>query len=143
MTGSILVAYGGPREAGTTQATEKIAQWLEQSGATVDIARDEVRFERPFFTSGQRRTTAIFDSGTLRLETEDLALRVRYEMSTKRFMAMVTGLVALMMAFAAGQGMALRDAAALFPIGWLWLFGMNYLFAWVGFRWRLKQVLAE
>ena len=115
--------------------TERIVDVLDEAGASeVWTEGDTVRFKRGFFAGGPGGRWNIlvqFNSGTLRIETEDTALRVHYRLSTVQLLLVISGMMAVLFGIALygslKHGGDWHSAAKIAGIGWLWLFGMNYI----------------
>src|SRR3569832_1686009 len=129
---------------------ERIVDMLDHVGASeVWHEQDIVRFKRGLFSrggwSGSWNILVPFDSGSLRIETEDTALRVRYRFSTVRMMLIITGMMAVL--FALGLQHKINHPTdwqvtlKFAGIGWLWLFGMNYLIGMIRVPLWLKRGL--
>jgi len=113
---------------------DDLAEWLTMLGA------DDVLLERRVvsFRAGNRLLAGNwnpllpFDKGTITV-TPGAPGTVAYQLSTVRGLALVTaGVVVLttLFAFVAGEGSNPLLVAKLMVMGWLWLFGVNYLIAW-------------
>ncbi len=131
---------------------DRIVAMLDEAGASeVWLEQNVVRFKRGLFGGGVWSTgwniLAPFDSGTIRLDTEDTSLRVRYRWSTIRMMLIVTGLMAVVLVPSVQHNvkhpvdwqLAIKFAG----LGWLWLFGMNYLIGMIRVPLWIKRELKE
>ena len=82
---------------------ERIADMLDEAGASeVWLEQDAVRFKRGLLAgsvwSSSWNILVPFDSGSLRIETEDTSLRVHYRWSMLRLMLIVTALMVVVFA---------------------------------------------
>jgi hypothetical protein len=76
------------------------------------------------------------DSGTFDIEDADDEIKITYHASTVQMLIVVTAMLFLMGALMLCLGLPRLVAVWLLPIGWLWLFGMNYLITSIRFpRW--------
>ena len=85
-----------------------------------------------------------FDAGLLRVESEGTGQRISYSLRTVRSMLIVTAMVAIPTTLVAfNDRKSANTALLIFVLGWLWLFGVNYLIAMFRFPSWLKRGLAR
>jgi hypothetical protein len=149
VSGSIRLRDLGNPMPFVKPVAERIVDMLDEACAS-EVWRDgnTVRFKRAFLASGPGGNWNIlvpFNSGTLRIEIEDMSLRVCYRLSTLRMMLVVTGLVTILFGFVIFSNVKhegdWRSAAMIAGFGWLWLFGMNYLTGMIRIPFWLKRGL--
>ncbi len=86
-----------------------------------------------------------FNSGTFRVEAEDTSARVHYRLSTVRILVAITAVLGLLLGIMIA-GSFRHDwlsAAKMLGLGWLWLFGMNYLIGTIRIPIWLKRGLRK
>ena len=148
-SGSIRLGGLGNPMPFVKPVTERIVDMLDERGASeVWTEGNTVHFRRALFAGGPGGNLNIllpFNSGAFSVEMEDLSLRVRYRLSTLRLMLIVTGMVTILFGFMISSnlkgGENWQSAAGVAGIGWLWLFGMNYLTGMIRIPFWLKRGL--
>ncbi|GEM_PF-4362165 len=149
ISGSIRLRDLGNPASFVTRVSERLVDMLDEAGVTeVWPGEDTVRFKTAsFWTGGRGGILAYFDAGTLRIETEDTSLRIRYRLSTVRMLFVITALSIVFFGFLAlsdaGRGSDWRDAVMTAGFGWLWVFGLNYVFGMIRFPLRLERELQD
>jgi hypothetical protein len=141
INGSIRLRDLGNPTPYAARVRERLADLLDGANA-YDVAAegDAVRFRIAFFGgAGRYHALAPIDHGTFAIEIEDTALRIRYRLSTLRLMIVISAALALLF------GLAMSDKHApgfwFAGLGWLWVFGLNYLFAAIRIPFWLKREL--
>ena len=104
---------------------------LEAAHATdVFVEGGEVRFTSSLFSPGWNWAILVpFEKGTISTIPAGKSVRVIYRLSTMRMLLIVTVAMLALGATVFFGSSKNQPPLLLFAIGWLWLFGMNYLIA--------------
>ena len=141
ISGSIRLRDLGNPTPYAARVRERLVDLLDEANAC-DVAAegDAVRFRIAFYSgAGRYHPLAPIDRGTFAIEIEDTALRIRYRLSTLRLLILITAALAVLF------GLAMSDKRApgawFAGLAWLWVFGLNYLFAAIRIPFWLKRRL--
>lgn len=148
ISGSIRLSEPGNPTPYVMPVRERLVDLLDEISAYDVVAEgDTVRFRLAFFGgAGRYHPLAPVDRGTFQIEIEDTALRVRYRLSTLRFLLAITGLLAVFFGFVFFENATHMSRQTLMigvGFGWLWLFGMNYLISAIRLPFWLRRKLKD
>jgi hypothetical protein len=118
---------------------------MDAKASDVSTVVDTVEFKNVFFRLVWNWNILVpYEAGSFSVAAQGRGLEVRYDLSTRRMLRTVSGLVGffaaifvagLVVPLATGEAGAsetmqeIPNFAILFVIAWLWLFGMNYIVA--------------
>ncbi|HEY1934839.1 MAG TPA: hypothetical protein VGG99_22770 [Acetobacteraceae bacterium] len=138
ITGVIRLSRDVVGGASIDRIAVRIEDLLDAAAAKAVIRRDSsVAFTAGVFRAVFSSNVLVsLDSGTLDIEDAGDEIRVTYHASTVQMLIVVTAMLFLMGTLMLCLGLPRLVAVWVLLIGWLWLFGMNYLITSIRFpRW--------
>ena len=139
VAGTVRLKMGVPvTDAMVRAACDRIADMLDEAMAgssaadNVRIEGNTVHFYAAWFALRWNwNFLAPFDKGQIIVELHRNAIAIRYTLSTVNMLLLITSVLAAIGAFVVwGKPDILKEVRTIAPylgLGWLWLFGMNYL----------------
>ncbi len=154
ITGSISLPKGTKSIGSTEEVAVGVEEMLRAADArTVERDWSSLRFTAGIFRFGMNwNVLDPFGSGTIDVENIASEIRLYYRASIIEMLIITTAMVSVptlaMLFTALREGRSpIPDVVWVFAIGWLWLFGVNYVIGWIRFpRWLrtgLQRILSD